>query len=142
MKIVEGKVLNVLESKNKEKFLVKDSQKLPMDLPIAPIDLRLPYHGVGNQGYTGSCVGWGVSNGLLQIEGWKSKILSENSYFSPKATWLASRSTDSFTRNNFAFLTLEGTTVEAALKFSKTYGQCLDEWMPNWGCLQMTLLCA
>lgn len=137
MNIVDGKILNVLESKNKDKFTVKSSQRLPMDLPIEPIDMRYSYHPIGNQGYTGSCIGWGVSNGALQIEAWKSKVLPFTSFFSPKATWLASRATDSFTRNNFAFLALEGTTVEAALKFAKNYGQCLDEWMPNWGDLPM-----
>lgn len=92
---------------------------------------------IGNQGYTGSCVGWAVG-GVVEYLLKKAGRMSEGDYVSPKATWQAARVLDSYVGNDLPFLCMEGTYPKVALDWHRKTGAALDGWMPNWGDCPLT----
>ena len=93
---------------------------------------------IGNQGYTGSCVGWGTANGAIQYQMVKKGTLTKDEWLSPKAAWISSRVRDEWSDNNDTYFALEGTSAKSALDFFRTTGCMLDSWMPNWGDANMS----
>jgi hypothetical protein len=65
--------------------------------PPASVDLRHPWWDIGDQENTGSCVGWGSTDGVARYHFVKANRLAQNAKLSPRATWMASKETDQFT---------------------------------------------
>ncbi|AET93685.1 hypothetical protein BYI23_D001750 (plasmid) [Burkholderia sp. YI23] len=98
-------------------------------LPDA-IDLRAPWWPVGDQGQTGSCVGWGSTDGLMRYHMVKAGKLAEEEMLSPRYTWMASKETDTFVSRPETFIEGAGTTLKAAMDICRNYGVVTDALLP------------
>jgi hypothetical protein len=88
---------------------------------------------VGNQGHTGSCVGWATAHGLRR---WlHHQAAGQKKPFSVRFVWMTSKEIDPWTPN-VAF-DLSGTRIRDAFKVMNKYGACPDnlwkfrEELPN-----------
>src|SRR5215218_2699107 len=63
----------------------------------ASIDLRKPWWSVGDQGTTGSCVGWASTDGVARYMFVTAGRLAQATKLSPRFTWMACKETDAFT---------------------------------------------
>ena len=59
--------------------------------PDFRVDLRAAWWGVGDQLSTGSCVGWGSTDGVARYQFVKAGRLAQNAKLSPRYTWMASK---------------------------------------------------
>ena len=64
--------------------------------PPASVDLRAAWWDIGNQESTGSCVGWGSTDGVARYHFVKAGRLDQRAKLSPRFTWMASKETDQF----------------------------------------------
>src|SRR4051794_16036080 len=62
--------------------------------PPASKDLRAAWWKVGDQESTGSCVGWGSTDGVMRYHLVQAGKLKQNELLSPRFTWIASKETD------------------------------------------------
>lgn len=99
------------------------------DLPSA-VDLRANWWPIGNQGGTGSCVGWATADSLLRYHFVKAGWIAEGDWPSVRFTWMAAKELDEFTAAPTTFIEPEGTSLKAALDVSRKYGAVLDEDLP------------
>jgi len=63
----------------------------------ASLDLRKSWWDVGDQGNTGSCVGWGSTDGVARYMFVTAGRLTQATKLSPRFTWMACKETDTFT---------------------------------------------
>ena len=64
----------------------------PATLP-ANVDLRAAWWDIGDQQNTGSCVGWGSTDGVARYHFVKAGRLAQNAKLR-RGTWMASKETD------------------------------------------------
>src|SRR5262245_25525470 len=57
-------------------------------------DLRQPWWRIGDQGSTGSCVGWASVDGVLRWHFVKAGRLANTDLLSPRFQWLAAKETE------------------------------------------------
>ena len=81
---------------------------------------------VGNQGPTGSCVGWACAFGLRRWLHYKAT--GQKKHFSVRFTWMGSKEYDPFDLN--VPFDLAGTRIRDALKVMRKFGACLDSHWP------------
>ena len=81
---------------------------------------------VGDQGATGSCVGWATSYGLRRWLHWKET--GKKLHFSVRYVWMSSKEIDPWTPN-VAF-DGAGTRIREAFKIMNKYGACRDKMWP------------
>lgn len=93
-------------------------------------DLRASWWGIGDQGDTGSCVGWACADSLLRWHFVKAGRLAQDKKLSVRFTWMAAKETDEFTSAPTAFIESDGTSLKAALDVSRKYGSVLDSVLP------------
>ncbi|MBP6389276.1 MAG: C1 family peptidase [Flavobacteriales bacterium] len=93
-------------------------------------DLREPWWEVGDQGETGSCVGWACAEGVLRWHFVKAQRLANNRRLSTRFTWMAAKEIDEFTDAPTSFIDADGTSLKAALDVSRKYGAVLDSVLP------------
>src|SRR5918996_2175436 len=98
------RVLNVVPSRDTERDWQLEQATAAGLLRVraaAPIpkskDLRETWWRVGDQGTTGSCVGWATADSLLRWHFVKAGRLKENEQLSVRFVWMASKETDEFT---------------------------------------------
>ncbi len=101
----------------------------PAALP-ASVDLRAPWWDVGDQEHTGSCVGWGSTDGVARYHFVKVGKLAKNAKLSPRCTWMASKETDAFTARPETFIEEAGTSLKAAVDFLRKYGAAPEPLLP------------
>ncbi len=58
------------------------------------VDLRQPWWTVGDQGQTGSCVGWASADGVVRYHMVAAGKLKKSQLLSPRYVWMASKETD------------------------------------------------
>lgn len=92
-------------------------------------DLREGWWNVGDQGNTGSCVGWATADSVLRWHFVKAGRIAQSEQFSPRFIWMASKETDDVSRPT-TFIELEGTSLKAALDIARKYGAVLDGVLP------------
>jgi len=129
------RILNCIPSRNVEQdwqfehamsaLLFKPQKKIP-----AEVDLREPWWTVGNQGSTGSCVGWAAADSLVRWHFVKAKRLKEDELLSARFLWMASKETDRILNFPTTFIELEGTSLKAALDIARKYGIVKDAALP------------
>lgn len=90
---------------------------------------------IGNQGQTGSCVGWATADGLLRYHFSTAGWIAKGDELSVRFTWMASKETDEFTQAPTTFIEPEGTSLKAALDVSRRYGAVLAADLPFGGAL-------
>lgn len=88
----------------------------------ASIDLRQPWWKVGNQGKTGSCVGWASADGVVRYHMVAANKLAKNEQLSPRYVWMASKETDENTQRPETFIEEAGTSLKAAMDICRKYG--------------------
>ena len=129
------RILNVLPSKNTENdwgFLnAVDSGVVgaPAALPTTK-DLRESWWTIGDQGSTGSCVGWATADSVLRWHFVKAGRLAKNDLLAMRFIWMAAKETDEFMSQPTTFIEEDGTSLKAALDIARKYGAVLDTVLP------------
>ncbi|MBM3315116.1 C1 family peptidase [candidate division WOR-3 bacterium] len=93
-------------------------------------DLRESWWAVGNQGYTGSCVGWAAADGVLRWHFAKAGRITTQERLSPRFIWMAAKETDVFTSYASTFIESDGTSLKAALDIARKFGTVRDALLP------------
>ncbi len=94
------------------------------------VDLREAWWKVGDQGSTGSCVGWGTAEGVLRWHFVKAGKLTRTEMLSPRFMWMASKETDQYTSRPTSFIESDGTWLTAALGIAQKFGVVTDKVLP------------
>jgi hypothetical protein len=94
----------------------------PLAAPPASVDLRQTWWDIGNQESTGSCVGWGSTDGVARYHFVKAGRLAQNAKLSPRFTWMGSKETDEFTTRPETMIEGAGTSLKAAVEILRKYG--------------------
>jgi len=89
-------------------------------------DLRAAWWTIGDQGGTGSCVGWASADSVLRWHFVKAKRLKTDQRLSPRFLWMASKETDPFTSQPTTFIEAAGTSIKTALDVARKYGTVLE----------------
>ncbi len=101
----------------------------PPALP-ASVDLRKPWWDIGDQKNTGSCTGWGSTDGVARYMFVTANRLPQNVKLSPRFTWMASKETDTFTTRPETMIEEAGTTLKAAMDILRNFGAVPETMLP------------
>ena len=129
------RICNLVPSKNTEldwKFesaVQTRAFKAVAALPAAK-DLRAAWWTIGDQENTGSCVGWASTDGLMRYHMVTAGRLGQKELLSPRATWMASKETDTFVTRPETFIEEAGTSLKAAMDICRKYGAVRDTLLP------------
>lgn len=93
-------------------------------------DLRATWWKVGDQGTTGSCVGWATADSLLRWHFVKAGRITQLAKLSPRFIWMASKETDQFITRPTTFIETEGTSLKSALDIARKFGAVRDSTLP------------
>jgi C1A family cysteine protease len=134
------RVLNVVPSRETEtdwQFQHADAAGLlaaPAAVPKAK-DLRETWWKVGDQGQTGSCVGWATADSLLRWHFVKSGRIKQPDTLSKRFIWMASKETDDFSSSPTTFIENAGTSLKSALDVARRFGAVRENVLPFGGAL-------
>jgi hypothetical protein len=128
------RILNCISSRDTQNDWTMATALAATAIAVAPIppskDLREPWWAIGDQGSTGSCVGWATADSVLRWHFVKAGRLQENELLSPRFTWMAAKETDEFVTQPTTFIELDGTSLKAALDISRNFGAVRDSVLP------------
>jgi hypothetical protein len=93
-------------------------------------DLRAQWWNVGDQGSTGSCVGWATADSVLRWHFVRTSRLQETDLLSPRFIWMASKETDKLITRPTTFIEKEGTNLKSALDIARKFGVVRDSVLP------------
>jgi Papain family cysteine protease len=93
-------------------------------------DLREPWWNVGNQGATGSCVGWAFADSVLRYYFVKSGKLRKHEHISVRYIWMAAKEMDHECAYPTTFLDDAGTSAKSALRVVKKIGALKTSVLP------------
>jgi hypothetical protein len=93
-------------------------------------DLRATWWSIGDQGSTGSCVGWATADSVLRWHLVRAGRLGRTEKLSPRYVWMAAKETDQFTTRPTTFVEAEGTSLKSALDIARKYGVVKDGLVP------------
>ena len=93
-------------------------------------DLRADWWKVGDQGTTGSCVGWATADSVVRWHLVRVNKVPRTEFLSPRFVWMAAKETDQFTTRPTTFVEDEGTSLKAALDIARKYGVIRDSLLP------------
>lgn len=93
-------------------------------------DLREAWWDVGDQGDTGSCVGWGSADAVLRWHFVKAGRLAKTEKLSVRYLWMAAKETDQYTTRPTSFVESDGTWLTAALGIAQKFGIVTDKVLP------------
>jgi C1A family cysteine protease len=98
--------------------------------PPASVDLRATWWDVGDQGETGSCVGWATADGVIRYHMVTAGKLQKADHLSPRFVWMASKETDEYTTRPETFIEEAGTSLKAAVDICRKYGNVISTQLP------------
>jgi Papain family cysteine protease len=129
------RILNVRPSPKTEEdwtFETAEDADMVMAAPSIPAtkDLRATWWRIGDQGSTGSCVGWACADSVLRWHFATTGRISQTTQLSPRFVWMASKETDPFITRPTAFIETEGTSLKAALDIARKFGVVRDTVLP------------
>ena len=129
------RILNVVPSRRTEEDwtfeVAQEAELVEGDAALpASKDLRAIWWKVGDQGATGSCVGWATADSLLRWHFVRAARLKKDELLSPRFVWMASKETDQFVTRPTAFIEAEGTSLKAALDVARKFGVVRDSVLP------------
>jgi C1A family cysteine protease len=130
------RICNVVPSRNTESDWTPESAAAagalaaPLAAPPASVDLRAAWWNIGDQESTGSCVGWGSTDGLARYHFVKVGKLDKAARLSPRFTWMASKETDEFVSAPETMIEEAGTSLKAALDILRRYGAVPETLLP------------
>lgn len=93
-------------------------------------DLRKPWWDIGDQQQTGSCVGWGSTDGVARFMFVTANRLGQGEKLSPRFTWMASKETDTLTTRPETMIEGAGTMLKAAMDILRNYGAAPEAMLP------------
>ena len=93
-------------------------------------DLRESWWMIGNQGATGSCVGWATADGMLRWHFVKAGRLAKTDPLSTRFIWMAAKETDQYVSIPTTFIESDGTSLKAALDIARKLGVVRDAVLP------------
>jgi len=97
----------------------------------ASVDLReSSWWKIGDQGSSGSCVGWATADGLLRWHFVKAGRIAKSKRLSVRFTWMAAKETDEFINRPTSFIEKDGTSLKAALDISRNFGAVDESVLP------------
>ncbi len=134
------RIFNCVPSKNKEKDWLYEHAaaayrtKLVRRLPVSK-DLRESWWKIGDQGSTGSCVGWASADSVLRWHFVKARKINSATRLSVRFQWMASKEVDEFTSTATTFLEDAGTSIKAALDIARKFGSVEESVLPLNGTL-------
>ncbi|MEI7787991.1 MAG: C1 family peptidase [Chlorobiaceae bacterium] len=129
------RICNVVASRNTEKdwgiehAIGANAIAAPPTTLPASVDLRAPWWEVGDQGPTGSCVGWGSTDGVARYHFVKAGRLAQNDHLSIRLSWMGSKELDTDPNPN-TFIESAGTSLKGAVDILKNKGAVLDTLLP------------
>jgi hypothetical protein len=85
---------------------------------------------IGDQGDTGSCVGWATADSVLRWHFVQAGRLAKNQKLSTRFQWMAAKETDHFVAQPTTFIESDGTSLKAALDVSRKWGAVRDAVLP------------
>ena len=137
--VAAGRILNVRPSPAREDdhtpaAAVAEEHLREVD-PPERVDLRAPWYAVGDQGRTGSCVGWALADSVLWRQLVRKGRLAEKDRLSPRFVWMAAkemRAKQTAVRGEedwrpTTFLEQGMTDVKSALDVARLYGAALEK---------------
>jgi hypothetical protein len=131
------RILNVEPSRDTDRDWrlqhARDAGVLPVTRAAIPSskDLREPsWWKIGDQGGTGSCVGWATGDSVLRWHFVKAGRMAKEQRLSPRFLWMASKETDASTSQPTTFIESAGTTLKAALDVARKFGAVRDNILP------------
>jgi C1A family cysteine protease len=130
-----NRICNLEPSRNTENdwtietALAAGAVAAPVALPSS-VDLRAAWWDIGNQESTGSCVGWGSTDGVARYHMVKAGKLEQKAKLSPRFTWMASKETDTFTTRPETMIEGAGTSLKAAMDILRKYGAVPETLLP------------
>jgi C1A family cysteine protease len=129
------RICNLVPSKGTEKdwqfqdALASGALGAVAALPAA-VDLRQPWWNIGDQGQTGSCVGWGSADGVARYHMVKAGRIAKPGRLSPRYVWMASKETDPYTARPETFIEEAGTSLKTAMDICRKYGVVAEALLP------------
>ena len=134
------RVLNVEPSRETERdWQVQhaDAAGLLAAAPAVPKqkDLRETWWKIGDQGSTGSCVGWATADALLRWHFVKTGKIRNTETLSKRFIWMASKETDEFGTQPTTFIENAGTSLKGALDVARKFGAVRENVLPFGGSL-------
>jgi len=93
-------------------------------------DLRKIWWEIGDQGETGSCVGWATADSILRWHFVKVGKLEKDELLSPRFIWMAAKETDEFDKRPTTFIEDAGTSLKAALDIARNFGAVREKDLP------------
>lgn len=97
--------------------------------PPEAIDLRCDWWPVGDQGRSGSCVGWATADGPLRWHFSKAGRLAESEGLSVRQVWMGAKELDEL-RTPASYLEAFGTTIKSALDLARDFGVVPESLLP------------
>lgn len=85
---------------------------------------------VGDQGTTGSCVGWASADSALRWHFVQTGRIGKRDRLAPRFQWMAAKETDQFVAQPTTFIESDGTSLKAALDVARKWGAVRDEVLP------------
>jgi len=129
------RILNCLSSRDTERDWrfedAADAGVLEAPARIPPSkDLREIWWKIGDQGSTGSCVGWAAADSVIRWHLVRAAWLPKEQPLSPRFIWMAAKETDEFMSRPTTFIETDGTSLKAALDIARKYGVVTDTVLP------------
>jgi len=128
------RVLNVVPSRDTERDWQLEQADAAMAAAPAAVpkstDLRETWWKVGDQGTSGSCVGWAAGDALLRWHLVKAGRIKESEALSKRFIWMASKETDEFDSSPTTFIEDAGTSLKAALDVARKFGAVKENVLP------------
>jgi C1A family cysteine protease len=130
------RILNVVPSRDTERdWRIEHADHAgllaaPRAAVPASKDLRTTWWKIGDQGGSGSCVGWATADAVLRWHFVKVGRLRQSEKLAPRFTWMASKETDQFFSAPTTFIEVAGTSLKAALDVSRKYGAVRERVLP------------
>ncbi|MGH7623638.1 MAG: hypothetical protein ACREMU_14950, partial [Gemmatimonadaceae bacterium] len=93
-------------------------------------DLREHWWNIGNQGATGSCVGWAFADSVLRYHFVKSGKLRKHEHISVRYIWMAAKEMDHQCPYPTTFLDDASTSAKSALRVVKKIGALKTSVLP------------
>jgi C1A family cysteine protease len=132
------RVLNVVPSRDTERdWQLEQAAGAGLLAAAATVpkskDLRETWWKIGDQGTTGSCVGWATADALLRWHFTKAGRIKTTDAVSKRFIWMASKETDEFDTNPTTFIENAGTSLKAALDVARKFGSVKETVLPFGG---------
>ena len=130
-----NRICNLVPSRNIENdwllehALAANAIAAPAATLPASVDLRAAWWDIGDQEVTGSCVGWGSTDGVARYHMVKAGKLAQTDHLSIRLSWMGSKEFDTDPNPN-TFIESAGTSLKGAVDILKKYGAVPEALLP------------